>query len=194
MPRTCHGCHAPLDEVHQAYPSGWQKCQLEHWEGCHGGIVDGKSANGSEWRGCPEGYKFVEKVGDDSASDDEDITGLKDQEVTIDDINEENNTATKKDTDLVDVEGAVGGDGDPSGEQNPTDLGDHTRGWFSGQIHRRSSLLSGLWTQGLAGRCRCWFLASQVLHSRSLLRGLGVSTAELLEHWVSTMMVKRTIL
>ena len=121
MPRTCHGCHAPLDEDHQAYPSGWQKCQLEHWEGCHGGIVDGKSANGSEWRGCPEGYKFVEKVGDDSASDDEDTSGLKDQEVTIDDINEENNTATKKDTDLVDVEGAVGGDGDPSGERNPTD-------------------------------------------------------------------------
>ena len=84
--------------------------------------MDGKSANGSEWRGCPEGYKFVEKVGDDSGSDDEDTTGLKDQEVTIDDINDVDNTATKKDTDLVDGEGAVGGDGVPSGEQNQTDL------------------------------------------------------------------------
>ena len=40
MVRTCHGCHAPLDEDHQEYPSGWQKCQLEHWDGCQGGIAD----------------------------------------------------------------------------------------------------------------------------------------------------------
>ena len=84
--------------------------------------MDGKSANGSEWRGCPEGYKFVEKVGDDSGSDDEDTTGLKDQEVTIDDIKDVDNIAAKKDTDLVDGKGAVGGDGVPSGEQNQTDL------------------------------------------------------------------------
>ena len=45
MGRTCHGCHAPLDDDHQAYPSGWQKCQLEHWDGCQGGIADGKAAN-----------------------------------------------------------------------------------------------------------------------------------------------------
>ena len=84
--------------------------------------MDGKSTNGSEWRGCPEGYKFVEKVGDDSGSDDEDTTGLKDQEVTIDDIKDVDNIAAKKDTDLVDGKGAVGGDGVPSGEQNQTDL------------------------------------------------------------------------
>ena len=76
MVRTCHGCHAPLDEDHQDHPSGWLKCQLEHWEGCRGGILDGKAANGSDWRGCPEGYEYVEQVGDDSSEGEEDL-GLK---------------------------------------------------------------------------------------------------------------------
>ena len=62
MARTCHGCHAPLDEDHQDYPSGWQKCQLEHWDGCQGGIAVGKAPNGSEWTGCPLGYVFVESI------------------------------------------------------------------------------------------------------------------------------------
>ena len=84
MVRTCHGCHAPLDEEHQAHPSGWQKCQLEHWEGCKGGILDGKSANGSDWRGCPDGYVHVESVDDDSVSgEDTEEEGLKDSDITL---------------------------------------------------------------------------------------------------------------
>ena len=48
MSRKCHGCHAPLDDDHKDYPSGWQKCPLDHWSGCKGGIVEGKAVNGSE--------------------------------------------------------------------------------------------------------------------------------------------------
>ena len=71
MVRTCHGCHAPLGEEHQDHPAGRDKCQLEHWDGCRGGIVDGKAANGSDWRGCPDGYKHVEEVSDGSDTGDE---------------------------------------------------------------------------------------------------------------------------
>ena len=56
--RTCHGCHSLLDEVHKSYPSGAQKCPLEHWSGCKGGIAEGQDGNGKEWRGCPNGYVF----------------------------------------------------------------------------------------------------------------------------------------
>ena len=80
MVRTCHGCHAPLGEDHQAYPSGL-KCQLVHWEGCKGGVLDGKAANGSEWRACPDGYEFVEQVEDDSGGDEDE--GVKKPEVSV---------------------------------------------------------------------------------------------------------------
>ena len=76
MVRTCHGCHAPLDEDHQDHPAGREKCRLEHWDGCRGGIVDGKATNGSDWRGCPDGYKYVEEVSDESDIGDEHL-GLK---------------------------------------------------------------------------------------------------------------------
>ena len=69
MFRTCHGCHAPLDDDHKDYPSGWQKCPLDHWTGCKGGIVEGKAGNGSEWRGCPVDYVYVEAVSDDEDLD-----------------------------------------------------------------------------------------------------------------------------
>ena len=118
MPRTCHGCHAPLDEDHQAFPSGWQKCQLEHWEGCKGGIEDGKSANGSDWRGCPDGYVCVEQVDDESGSD-EDVTGdgLKENDITID-TGKIDDTLEKADADLVNgaSAGAMGTD-----EKSPGD-------------------------------------------------------------------------
>ena len=52
---TCHACHAPLS-MHSQVPSGLNRCPLEHYEGCPGGFVDGKAANGSEWRGCPSGF------------------------------------------------------------------------------------------------------------------------------------------
>ena len=120
MPRTCHGCHAPLGEDHQAFPSGPQKCQLEHWDGCKGGILDGKSANGSEWRGCPEGYVYVDEVAGESETDDEDSTGLKKSEVTIDDTKDDSDTVNEKHTDLLDVAGARGND--PLGDQSTSDV------------------------------------------------------------------------
>ena len=97
MVRTCHGCHAPLDEDHQEYPSGWQKCQLEHWDGCRGGIAEGKALNGSDWRGCPLGYVYVESIDDESGSE---LTedGLKKHEITLDsDDKDAGRTATQYD-------------------------------------------------------------------------------------------------
>lgn len=91
MGRTCHGCHAPLDSDHQSFPSGWQKCPLEHWDGCQGGIVEGKGTNGKEWRGCPPDYVGGAAGGEDSfeveniGSD----HGLKSSEITLDDINDD---------------------------------------------------------------------------------------------------------
>ena len=52
---TCHACHAP-SSMHSQVPSGLNKCPLDHYEGCPGGYVDGKAANGSEWRGCPDDF------------------------------------------------------------------------------------------------------------------------------------------
>ena len=79
--RTCHGCHAPLDDDHKEYPSGWLKCPLDHWTGCEGGIVEGKAANGSEWRGCPPDYVYVEAVSEEDADLGD---GLNKDEITID--------------------------------------------------------------------------------------------------------------
>ena len=96
MVRTCHGCHAPLDKDHQDYPSGWQKCQLEHWDGCHGGIADGKAPNGSDWRGCPLGYIFVESVEDRSDSDGtEDVLDKHELTLGDEDANKSGAAATK---------------------------------------------------------------------------------------------------
>ena len=99
MGRTCHGCHAPLDPDHQSFPSGWQKCPLEHWDGCEGGIVEGKATNGKEWRGCPPDYvggaaggenSFeVENIGSDH--------GLKSSDITLDDINDDTGDNMLKD-------------------------------------------------------------------------------------------------
>ena len=42
--------------MHTQIPSGLNRCPLDHYEGCPGGYVDGKAANGSEWRGCPPNF------------------------------------------------------------------------------------------------------------------------------------------
>lgn len=42
--------------IHAQAPTGVNKCPLSHWEGCSGGIVGGKAANGSEWLGCPADF------------------------------------------------------------------------------------------------------------------------------------------
>ena len=52
---TCHACHAPL-ALHTQIPSGLNRCPLEHYEGCPGGYIEGKAANGSEWKGCPPDF------------------------------------------------------------------------------------------------------------------------------------------
>ena len=83
MSRTCHGCHALIDDDHKDFPTGWQKCPLDHWIGCKGGIAEGKGSNGSEWRGCPVDYVYVEPVSDD----DEDLGDvLEKDDNTIDTV------------------------------------------------------------------------------------------------------------
>ena len=88
MGRTCHGCHAPIDADHHNFPSGWQKCPLDHWDGCSGGIVEGKGTNGKDWRGCPDDY--VGGADGGGASSEEENTDsdsvLKRSEITLDDI------------------------------------------------------------------------------------------------------------
>ena len=111
MNRTCHGCHALIDEDHKDIPSGWQKCPLEHWSGCKGGIAEGKASNGSEWRGCPSDYVYVEAV----STDDEDLgAGLDKRDITITDDGKkvealEKQTQPVLDTDLVTGEGLESG-------------------------------------------------------------------------------------
>jgi hypothetical protein len=106
MGRTCHGCHAPLDEDHQNVPSGWQKCPLEHWNGCEGGIVDGKALNGADWKGCPLDYLYVADESDGSLEHNDDAKGLdkvdfslNHGEDNLDDVKEslENNPKDKLD-------------------------------------------------------------------------------------------------
>ena len=103
MSRTCHGCHAPLDHHHHKdHPSGWLKCPLDHWAGCEGGIVEGKAQNGSDWRGCPPDYVYVESVSDE----DEDLgDDLEKNDITIDAGDEPGHVKEKVvDTNLESVE------------------------------------------------------------------------------------------
>ena len=37
--RQCHGCHGPCDDSHRGYPTGADRCTLEHDDRCEGGIV-----------------------------------------------------------------------------------------------------------------------------------------------------------
>ena len=65
--RVCHGCHSPIDEGHKGYPTGAEKCPLDHWEDCAGGIP----RDNSDWRPCPgstasEGSENGNGVEDDS--------------------------------------------------------------------------------------------------------------------------------
>ena len=47
--RTCHGCHAPIDDYHKGFPTGADHCPLEHWSGCKEAIAQGIAS----WRPCP---------------------------------------------------------------------------------------------------------------------------------------------
>ena len=51
--RLCHQCHTPLSDIaHSGIPSGVGRCNLEHWQGCKGGIKGGKGKNGKDWASC----------------------------------------------------------------------------------------------------------------------------------------------
>lgn len=54
--RRCHGCHGWVDELHQGYPTGAEKCPIEHDEECEGGIFEGTDIQGGVWRACPEDF------------------------------------------------------------------------------------------------------------------------------------------
>ena len=58
--RQCHGCHGPCDDSHRGYPTGADRCTLEHDDRCEGGIVEGFDRLDSKWRGCPTGYVTIE--------------------------------------------------------------------------------------------------------------------------------------
>ena len=62
--RMCHGCHSPIDEGHKGCPSGAEKCPLDHWDECAGGIP----RDNSDWRPCPSSSAEVSEngKGDDS--------------------------------------------------------------------------------------------------------------------------------
>lgn len=53
--RVCHQCHAPTDDpAHVGIPCGVDKCSLDHWKGCEGGIKGGKDGHGKLWVACSE--------------------------------------------------------------------------------------------------------------------------------------------
>ena len=52
----CHECHGPLAGYHKGYPHGIDTCELEHYDLCVGGIVEGNGKGGNFWRGCPSDF------------------------------------------------------------------------------------------------------------------------------------------
>ena len=58
--KQCHGCHGPCDQGHRGYPTGADRCPLEHDERCEGGILEGFDRNDSKWRGCPSDFVYAE--------------------------------------------------------------------------------------------------------------------------------------
>ena len=52
----CHDCHGPLAGYHKGYPHGVDTCELEHYDLCAGGIIEGNGKGGQFWRGCPPDF------------------------------------------------------------------------------------------------------------------------------------------
>ena len=84
-----------------------------------GGIVEGKAANGSEWRGCPPEYVFVEAVSDDEEELDD---GLNREDITINDgdngagadaLDLQNQTMLDTNLEIVEETTKEGSDEDP---------------------------------------------------------------------------------
>ena len=57
-PSRCHECHGPISGYHNDHPHGLNICQLEHYDYCEGGLLEGKNKSGHYWRGCPSEYVF----------------------------------------------------------------------------------------------------------------------------------------
>ena len=103
--RTCHGCHAPIDDNHQNHPSGALKCDFEHWVGCKGGISAGKGQHGSsEWRACPEGYVYEQLLDyeEDNEDADDESNGSESGDDDFDDDDKKTEEASRVDTSLQD--------------------------------------------------------------------------------------------
>ena len=54
-PARCHECHGPISGYHQGYLHGLGICQLEHYDLCHGGILE-RDRGGHSWTPCPGDY------------------------------------------------------------------------------------------------------------------------------------------
>ena len=78
--------------------------------------MEGKASNGSEWRGCPEGYVFIEQVDDGSSSDDDEVHTRDSLKENLD-VTDDAKDMDRDGTDLVD---SVAG----SGGQDTSDVGD----------------------------------------------------------------------
>ena len=57
-PSRCHECHGPISGYHNDHPHGLNICQLEHYDYCEGGLLEGKNKSGHYWRSCPSEYVF----------------------------------------------------------------------------------------------------------------------------------------
>ena len=62
--RICHGCHGLCDESHRGFPTGADKCPLEHDLACEGGIPETFEQKG-RWKACPDGYLYMEDYDED---------------------------------------------------------------------------------------------------------------------------------
>ena len=58
--KQCHGSHGPCDQSHKGFPTGADRCPLDHDVRCEGGILEGFDRNDSKWRGCPSDFVYVE--------------------------------------------------------------------------------------------------------------------------------------
>ena len=63
--RTCHGCHAPVDEDHKGSMTGAKQCPFDHWDGCQGGI----DVSSKDWRPCPPNFVPVLQTETDEDSE-----------------------------------------------------------------------------------------------------------------------------
>ena len=78
--QVCHQCHAPRsDPSHVGFPCGVGVCELDHWDGCMGGIPGGNDAKGKTWASCPDPDNSLDETlsnSDDGEQNDESLTEI----------------------------------------------------------------------------------------------------------------------